>query len=59
MILSRGVYSMAEIKVYTADDEEPNCNRCDNMDASDEFCDKCGSEFWSGYKRTVISNKEV
>ena len=50
---------MAEIKVYTADEEEPNCNRCDHMDASDEFCDKCVYEFWSGYKRTVISNKEV
>ena len=50
---------MAEIKVYTADEEEPNCNRCDHMDASDDFCYKCGSEFWSGYKRTVILDEEV
>lgn len=38
----------------TANDEEPKCNRCDNLDHPYEFCIKyCGSEhFWNGYCRT-------
>lgn len=42
-------------KVYTADDEEPDCNRCDNCNCSDEFCsENCGPEhFWNCYFRTV------
>lgn len=50
---------MAEIIIYTADEEEPSCNRCDNMECSYEFCDNCGATFWSGYRRTIISNEEV
>lgn len=39
---------------YTADDEEPQCNRCDNLDNSDKFCMKnCGgANWWKGYIRT-------
>ena len=36
---------------YTADDEEPDCGRCDNVCASQEICDECGSEYyWQYYK---------
>lgn len=42
--------------IYTADEEIPNCNRCDN--ASEELfdCEKyCGAEQgWNGYRRTEI-----
>lgn len=46
--------------IYTADDEEPNCGRCDNINASYTFCDgNCGCKhFWEGYKRTEIESKE-
>lgn len=46
---------MFEKNVYTADDEEPDCGRCDNCDADDEeFCTQsCGPEHvWYGYRRT-------
>ena len=41
--------------VYTANDEEPKCGRCDNICESDELCIKrCGPEHcWGGYIRTV------
>lgn len=40
--------------VYTVDDEEPNCGRCDNINAPYEFCEEfCGCKHgWYGYKRT-------
>ena len=41
--------------IYTADDEEPRCGRCDNVcDGNDELCvERCGTEHgWSGYSRT-------
>ena len=41
-----------KVRVYTADDEEPDCMTCDNMCAPDKFCTNCGKTFWSGYKRT-------
>ena len=43
--------------IYTADDEEPYCGRCDNVcDGTDELCvERCGAAHcWSGYTRTVI-----
>ena len=46
--------------VYTADDEYPDCGKCDNINASDELCTKlCGSEHgWSGYSRTVYEEEQ-
>lgn len=43
---------MREI-IYTVDDEEPDCNRCDYCDEDDYYCIKrCGAEHrWSGYER--------
>lgn len=45
--------------IYTADDEEPMCNRC--IHCNDDFlCRKyCGPEHgWYGYERTEIKEKE-
>ena len=43
---------MKDKLVFTADDEEPKCIRCDNRD--DPLCFKyCGPEHgWYGYQRT-------
>ena len=46
---------MCEKNVYTADDEEPDCGRCDNCDTdAEDFCaQSCGPEHgWYGYRRT-------
>lgn len=45
------------ITIYTADDEEPRCGRCDNVDGNDELCvERCGAEHgWGGYSRTEES----
>ena len=43
---------MIEKLVFTADDEDPKCGRCDNQD--DACCaEYCGPEHgWYGYQRT-------
>lgn len=40
--------------VYTADDEEPNCGRCDHINDSDKWCmEYCGgANSWNRYERT-------
>lgn len=45
---------MAEKIVYTADDEEPNCGRCDHLVDNDKLCiEHCsGANSWYGYQRT-------
>ena len=46
--------------IYTADDEEPDCELCDHLcDESDDLCvNGCGSEHgWYGYVRTVIESR--
>ena len=42
--------------IYTADDEMPNCGRCDKICGSyDVCCNRCGAEHgWNAYSRTVI-----
>ena len=42
------------VTIYTADDEEPECERCDFMDAPYTLCTaNCGAEHgWNGYQRT-------
>lgn len=38
---------------FTADEEEPNCGRCDHYWDGYDCCNKCGSEhYWCGYIRT-------
>ena len=45
---------------YTADDEEPSCNRCDHVLADDEWCMKhCGgANSWKRYRRTETRSGE-
>ncbi len=52
---------MVEYITYTADDEEPECGRCDNINASDKWCMKnCGgANYWNGYKRTAGKENEA
>lgn len=39
--------------VFNADDEVPNCLRCDHVvDASEHYCEECTKNFWAHYKRT-------
>ena len=46
--------------IYTADDEYPDCGRCDHIcDRYDLCCDKCGEEYWwQYYKRTEYIKDE-
>jgi hypothetical protein len=39
--------------IYTADDEDPDCMRCDHCDCDDYLCiTQCGAEHgWNGYER--------
>lgn len=41
---------------YTADNEEPDCGRCDHVCDSDNLCmDYCGPEHgWARYVRTDL-----
>lgn len=50
---------MKEI-VYTADDEEPDCNKCCHCDYDDYLCIKqCGSEHsWNRYERIECVSDE-
>lgn len=44
---------------YTADDETPNCMKCDNVCGPQEKCDKCGSKYWwQHYKRTELVGED-
>lgn len=45
---------MSNVRIYTADDEEPKCGTCDYICDSDEWCQKyCGgANSWNGYVRT-------
>lgn len=41
-----------ETIIYTADDEEPNCNRYDHCCDEDYCLKQCGAEHgWNGYER--------
>ena len=44
-----------EVIKLTADMEEPNCERCTNRSAGEDYCyEHCGPEyFWCGYERIV------
>ena len=45
---------------YTADNEFPDCGRCDYVNASDEFCIRlCGpNRGWNLYQRTEYVEEE-
>lgn len=44
---------MDNLTRYTADDEVPNCGRCEHINDSNEWCmQNCGgANSWSGYLR--------
>ncbi len=44
---------MSRYITHTADDEDPDCMRCVNVNAEFDFCkNKCGAEHaWCGYRR--------
>lgn len=44
---------------YTADDEFPDCGKCDNINAPYKICAACGAEHcWNRYIRTEYINDE-
>lgn len=45
-------------EIYTADDEEPMCGRCDHFADNFDCSGLCGSEHaWNGYKRVEITEE--
>lgn len=43
---------MRDVIRFTADDEEPDCGRCDNQD-DQKCCEYCGPEYgWANYMRS-------
>lgn len=49
---------MSRIIQYTADDEDPDCGRCDNQDGR-KICERCGPEYgWGGYTRSELETEE-
>ena len=48
-------------ETYDADQEEPNCGRCDHRcDSYEAFCSKCGPEYWWHYYiRTEVHEVEI
>lgn len=45
--------------IYTADDEEPNCNRCNNVECECLCIQNCGAEHgWYGYERSELVDIE-
>ena len=48
------VHVIIKPECYTAEDEEPDCIRCDYIaDANQTFCSECGKNYWCHYRRTV------
>ena len=43
--------------IRNADDEEPDCMRCDHCQAIEDFCEDCG-KWWANYRRTTHINDE-
>lgn len=45
--------------VFSADDEEPDCMKCDFCLICDSICNLCGPEYgWAHYRRTLIENDD-
>lgn len=50
----------------SADDEEPDCGRCEYVCSGQDICDRCGPEYgWANYRHDVsideipLNNKEL
>lgn len=49
------IYTNTEPNIMTADNEEPDCCRCDYInDSTDDFCNECGNNYWCHYQRTIL-----
>lgn len=49
------IYTNTASNIMTADDEEPSCGRCDYVtNATEEFCNECGNNYWCHYQRTIL-----
>ena len=48
------------VGIVTADNEEPDCGRCDHICDRYEYCnEQCGAEhWWGGYERSVLEGEE-
>lgn len=45
-------------KIYTADDEMPDCGVCEHMSYDDSPCNLCGGEHgWNNYIRIEVPEK--
>lgn len=46
--------------IYTVDDEEPICNKCDHCYEDESYCEnQCGANHaWNGYERVERSVEE-
>lgn len=46
--------------IYTADNEEPKCERCDHINSPEKYCIKhCGPEnAWNGYRRSIREGED-
>lgn len=51
---------MANLMIYTADDEEPRCEMCDHINDQEEWCTiYCGApNGWYRYERTEFEEME-
>lgn len=50
---------MGNLRIYTADDEDPRCSSCDYVCDSDKwYMENCGAENgWTRYKRTELEEE--
>lgn len=54
------MYETLTAYYWDADDEEPNCGRCDNCCSNDAVCEMCGPEYgWAGYCRKELKNERI
>lgn len=44
---------------YTADDEEPDCMKCDHCCQGSDLCDECGPEHWWHYYKRKEQDSEM
>ena len=50
---------MRDVIVFTADKEEPDCNRCDHCCDNYDCSRFCGPEHgWYGYSRSEVTDEE-
>lgn len=49
---------MSELITYTADDEQPDCNRCEYVCGGYDCENMCGAKHgWNGYERIEVQEE--